>query len=101
LPQGLGISLPLVYRTNTTQAAILLPLRENGGTGLYSFALPLSHFLRWGEEKKQQDTQCYSTDDEINMGGFKHIRSTPYLSVVVEQLRHHFTGHKPSMFFHN
>jgi hypothetical protein len=84
----------------TTQAAILLPLTENGGTGLRSFALPLSHFLWWGEREKTTHN-VFETNDEINMGGYEQFRKTLYLSAVVEQLRHHFTGHKPSLFLHH
>jgi hypothetical protein len=48
-----------------------------------------------GRIEKTTHTQCYSTDDEINMGGFKHIRKTLYLAVVVEQLGHWRTIYKP------
>lgn len=39
----------------TTQAAILLPLTEDRGTGLRSFAFPLSHFLRRRREREEEE----------------------------------------------
>ena len=46
----------------TTQTAILLPLTEDRGTGLRSFALPLGHFLQ--KSKKQGEKTTDSMNDE-------------------------------------
>ncbi len=66
----------MVKLLGTTQAAILLPLTENGGTGLRSFALPLRHFLRTRGEKT---TKFSMTDVNWKRAIWTTITSPPLL----------------------